>query len=227
MAYENYSQVTWTDGTPMTGDRLQQMSTNIQQVKEATDDSPKGLLKIKSISSASSSFTNFATFNEIISLKDDTGTGGADNRITIAGSRYYRVALNFTGFVIDAKGAEDSTYTVAIYNGLSASIGAASQILTADYTPPIFALINVASVGGAATIANIALRNDSYDSKFGSSTLSIVLSTSGSGLTNQSFFAAVKREQGASSANAPSYYVPASSSVKLLQLYVEDIGGIA
>jgi hypothetical protein len=227
MAYENYSQVTWTDGTPMTGDRLQQMSTNIQQVKESTDDSPQGLKKIKSVATSSSTFTNYASYNEIISLKDDTGSGGTDNRVTIAGSRYYRVTLNFTGFVVEAKGAEDSTYTVALYNGLSASIGAASQILTADFTPPVFAFINVASLGGSATIANIALRNDSYDSKFGSSTLSTILSTSSSGLTNQSFFAAVKREQGASSTNAPSYYVPASSTVKLLQLYVEDIGGVA
>ena len=227
MAYENYSQVTWTDGTPISGDRLQQMSTNIQQVKESTDDSPQGLKKIKSVATSSSTFTNYATYNEIISLKDDTGSGGTDNRVTIAGSRYYRVTLSFTGFVVEAKGAEDSTYTVALYNGLSASIGAASQILTADFTPPVFAFINVASLGGSATIANIALRNDAYDSKFGSSTISTVLSTSSSGLTNQSFFAAVKREQGASSANAPSYYVPASSTVKLLQLYVEDIGGVA
>lgn len=227
MAYENYSQVSWTDGTPITGDRLQQMSTNTQQVKEATDDAPQGVKKIKSVASASSTFSNFATYNEIISLKDDTGTGGTDNRVSIGASRYYRVTLNFTGFVVEAKGAEDATYSVAIYNGLFATIGAASQILTADFTPPIFAFINTASLGGAATISNIALRNDAYDSKFGASTLSIVLSTSSSGLTNQSFFAAVKREQGASSANAPNYYVPASSSVKLLQLYVEDIGGIA
>lgn len=227
MAYENYSQVSWTDGTPITGDRLQQMSTNIQQVKEATDDSPEGIKKIKSVSTTSSSFSNFGTFNEIIALKDDTGSGGTDNRVSIGASRFYKVTLNFTGFVVGAKGAEDSVYTVAIYNGLFASIGAATQIFTADFTPPIFAFINVASVGGSATIANIALRNDAYDSKFGASTLSVVLSTAGSGLTNQSFFAAVKREQGASSANAPTFTVPASSTVKLLQLYVEDIGGIA
>lgn len=227
MAYENYSQVSWTDGTPITGDRLQQMSTNIQQVKEATDDSPQGLKKIKSIAANSSAFSSFATYNEIISLKDDTGTGGTDNRVSIGASRYYRVTLNFTGFVVGAKGAEDSIYTVAIYNGLFASIGAATQIFTADFTPPIFALINVASLGGSATIANIALRNDAYDSKFGAATMSTVLFTTSSGLTNQSFFAAVKREQGASSANAPTFLVPASSTTKLLQLYVEDIGGIA
>ena len=56
MAYENYSQVSWTDGTPITGDRLQQMSTNTQQVKEATDDAPQGVKKIKSVASASSTF---------------------------------------------------------------------------------------------------------------------------------------------------------------------------
>lgn len=227
MAYENYSQVSWTDGTPITGDRLQQMTTNTQQVKEATDDSPQGLKKIKSVTTSSNAFSNYATYNEIISLKDDTGAGGTDNRVTIGSSRFYKVNLNFTGFVIDSKGAEDSCYSVAIYNGLFSSIGAASQILIADFTPPIFAFIDVSSLGGSATIANIALKNNSYDSKFGAGTLSVVLSTSSSGLTNQSFFAAVKREQGTSANNAPNYLVPASSSIKLLQLYVEDIGGIA
>ena len=227
MAYENYTQVSWTDGTPITGDRLQQMSTNTQQVKEATDDSPQGIKKIKSIATSSSTFTNFATFNEIISLKDDTGVGGTDNRVTIGPSRYYRVTLEFTGFEVEAKGAEDATYFVAFYNGLFASIGAATQHRITAFTPPVFAFINTASLGGAATIANIALRNDSYNSRFGAGTLSTVLATNSSGLTNQSFFAAVKREQGASANNAPNYFVPASSSVNMLQLYVEDIGGIA
>lgn len=227
MAYENYSQVSWTDGTPITGDRLQQMSTNTQQVKEATDDAPQGIKKLKSVTTASNAFSNFGTYNEIIALKDDTGSGGTDNRVSIAASRFYRVTLNFTGFVIDTKGAEDSIYTVALYDGLFSTIGASTQIFTADFTPPIFALINVAGSGASATIADIALRNNAYDSKFGASTLSVVLSTTAAGLTNRSFFAAVKREQGASSVNAPTFTVPASSTVKLLQLYVEDIGGIA
>lgn len=225
MAYENYSQVSWTDGSPVTGERLQQMSTNIQQVKEATDDSPQGLKRIKTVSTSSASFTTFSTTNEIVALKDETGTGGADNRVTISANRYYRIVLNFTGFQVDAKGAEDSVYQLTIHEGTHG--GANTTLYTAEFTPPIFAYIDVSALGGSATISNIALRNNSYDSKFGAGTHSVVLSTDGSGFTNKSFFAAVNRFQGQSSANAPSYSIPAASTSKPLQLYVEDVGGIA
>jgi hypothetical protein len=224
MAYENYVQVSWTDGTPISSDRLQQMSTNIQQVKEATDDNPKGIKKFKSVTSNSASFTNFASTNEIIALKDDSGTGGADNRVTISPNRYYRVTLNFTGFVVDAKGAEDAKYIVSIHSGTHGGVN--TMIYSAEFTPNIFAFINVASAGGGATISNLTLRNDAYDSRFGAGMHSTVLTSNSSGFSNQSFFAAVNRIQGASASNAPAYYVPATTSTQELQLYVEDIGGI-
>ena len=56
MAYENYTFVSWTDGTPITGDRLAQMSTNIDQVKDATDDKPYGLLKFKTVTSTNEKY---------------------------------------------------------------------------------------------------------------------------------------------------------------------------
>jgi hypothetical protein len=224
MAYENYSLVSWTDATPITGDRLQQMSTNIEQVKDATDSSPSGLQRIKVVTTSSASFSNFQTQNEIIALKDESSTNGPDNRVSIGGDRYYKVTLNFTGFQIEAKGAEDSYYVVSIHSG--ASGGANTVIYSAEFTPPIFAFINVASLGGAATISNITLRSDSYDSRFGGGTHSVVLSTDSAGFTSRSFYAAVNRFQGASSANAPGYFVPASSGTRPLQLYVEDIGGV-
>lgn len=225
MAYENYSQVSWTDGTPITGDRLQQMSTNIQQVKEATTDNPQGIKKIKTVTSNSNTYTSFQTYNDIIALKDESGTGGADNRITIDANRYYRIILNFTGFIVDTKGAEDSYYQVSIHSGESS--GANTVIYSARMTPPIFAFINVAALGANATISNIALRNDSYDSRFGAAMHSVVVDSTLSGITNGSFFAAVNRFQGASATNAPGYYVPASAGTQQLQLYVEDIGGVA
>lgn len=225
MAYENYTQVSWTDGTPITGDRLQQMSTNIQQVKEATTDNPQGIKRIKTVTSNSNTYTSFQTFNDIIALKDESGTGGPDNRVTIDTNRYYRVTLNFTGFIVDAKGAEDSYYQVSIHSGESS--GANTVIYSARMTPPIFAFINVASLGANATINNITLRNDSYDSRFGAGVHSVVVDSTLSGVINGSFFAAVNRFQGASATNAPGYYVPASAGTQQLQLYVEDIGGVA
>lgn len=224
MAYENYTQVSWTDGSPITGERLQQMSTNIQQVKEATDDSPQGIKKYKTVTTSSGSLTNFSSTSEIIGLKNETGTGGPDNRITIDANRYYRVTLHFTGFQVDAKGAEDSFYQVSLHEGTH---GGANTVLHAvSFTPPIFAYINVASLGGSATISDIALRSDAYDSRFGAGTYSVVLSTGASASTNKSYFAAVNRFQGASATNAPSYIIPASATSPL-QLLVEDIGGLA
>ncbi len=224
MAYENYSQVSWTDGSPITGERLQQMSTNIQQVKEATDDSPQGIKRIKSVSTSSGQFTSFSTTNEIIALKDESSTGGVDNRVSIGASRYYRVVLNFTGVQVIAKGAEDSFYRVTIHEGIHGS--ANTTIYTADFTPPIYALIDVAA-NANATIANIALRSNSFQSRFGAGMHSTVVTSDGSGFTNKSFFAAITRTQGQSQNNAPAYFVPANPSTQLLQLYVEDVGGTA
>lgn len=223
MAYENYSQVSWSSGTPITGDRLQQMSTNIQQVKEATDDKPQGLKKFKSVTTGSGSFSDFSTTHEVVALKDDSGTGGSDNRVTIDANRYYRITLNFTGFTVDAKGAEDATYTVSIHSGTHGS--ANTMLYSADFTPPIFGYIDVSS-NASANISNITTRSNAYDSRFGGGMHSVVLASNASGFTNQSFFAAVNRTQGASSANAPAYNVPASAGSKELQLYVEDIGGV-
>jgi len=219
MAYENYSQVSWTDGTPITGDRLQQMSTNTQQVKEANEDSPQGIKKLKSVTSNSATITTFATTTEIISLKNDSGTGGPDNRVSVDASRFYKVVLNFTGFVLTAKGAEDSRYFVSLHSGTHG--GANSKLCEATFTPPAGIFVD------SANSNTITLRNDAYDNFFGSGTISTVLQSNASGFINESFFAAVKREQGASTSGAPGYFVPASSGSYVLQLYVEDAGGIA
>lgn len=224
MAYENYTQISWTDGTPITGDRLQQMSTNIQQVKESTDDNPQGVKKLKTVTSTVGQFTDFQSAHEIISLKDDSGTGGGDNRVTIGVSRFYRVTVNFPGFTVDTKGAEDSTYLLTLRTGVSGS--ANTVISTFSFTPPPFTYIDV-SVTANATIANNTLRNNAYDSKFGAGSYSVVLASNVSGFQNSSFFAAVDRNSGASTNNLPAYSVIVSSGTIPLQLYVEDVGGIA
>lgn len=217
MAYENYTLVSWTDGSPITGERLQQMSTNIQQVKEATDDSPQGIKKIRSNPSSVGNISAFGTTTEIISLKDETGTGVGDYRVTIDANRYYKVKINFPGFKVNSKGAEDARYVLSIHSGIHGS--ANTLLYQVDFTPSVFAYINVAGAG-PITISNIALRSDSYPSYFGAGTYEVVLNSSG-GFSNRSFFAAVRRETGASMVNAPTYTVPST----YLQLYVEDIGG--
>lgn len=221
MAYENYSFVSWADGTPITGERLAQMSTNIEQVKDATSDKPNGIIKFKTVTASPGSWTNFSE-NLIISLSDESGTGGADNRVTISSNRFYRVTLHFTGFVINDKGAEDSYYTIKLCEGTFG--GANTTLQQYRMTPHAFTYIDVSTLGSGATIAQHSLKNGAYDTRIGAGTYSVILQSNSAGFSNQTYFASVKRDQGASSNNAPSYSVPASVGNEL-QFYIEDVGG--
>jgi len=52
MAYENYSFVSWTDGTPISSDRMAQMSMNIEQVRDFNDSKPAGVLQFIEVTTA-------------------------------------------------------------------------------------------------------------------------------------------------------------------------------
>lgn len=218
MAYENYRFVSWAEKTPLSSERLGQMSTNIEQVKDATDDKPQGLIKIKQSSTDfpnTNGYTDFVEY-DMIQLKDET-PGGADNRVTLGPNRYYRLTLHFPGFVIKNKGAEDSTFNIKFYQGLSN----ASPILITGWkiTPTTFDFYDV-SQNTSATSTTV--KQVGYSTRFGAGTYSIVLDSS-TGISNESFYVSIKRDQGASSNNAPAYYVGAGGST--MQFYVEDIGG--
>ena len=96
MAYENYNFVSWSDGTPITSLRLSQMSTNIEQVKDVIDDKASGVLKFNQLTTQSPNATGYSDFteHEVIYLKDESGTGGSDRRVSIAENRYYKIIVN-------------------------------------------------------------------------------------------------------------------------------------
>ena len=218
MAYENYSFVSWTDGTPLSSDRLAQMSTNIEQVKTATDDKAFGILALKNVSSNTAS-TNAYTESKLVGLEDEGG-GGSDNRVTISGNRYYRITLNFPGIVVTSAGGEDANYVVKIKSGTFT--GSNTTLASYYFTIPPYSYINVASA--VANIANEALKTTTtYPTRVGAGTYSIVLTTDSSGLTNQSFFCTLQRNAGASTNRPTSFFVPAADAT--MQLYVEDAGG--
>jgi hypothetical protein len=216
MSYENYRFVSWTDGTPITGERLSQMSTNIEQVKDATSDNPIGLIQLNSVTTDYPNSTGYSDFveYEVIALKDNPPS---DKRVTIGENRYYRITIHFPGFVVKSKGAEDSSFSIKMYQGLSNS--SPTLLNTWKVTPPLFGYYDV-SADTSATSPTV--KANGYPSRFGAGVYSYVTSTS-TGLTNQSFYVAVKRDQGASANNAPNYYLPAAGSS--MQFYVEDIGG--
>jgi len=217
MAYENYSFVSWTTGTPITGGRLSQMSTNIEQVKDATDDKPQGILKFKQISVNSNTFSDYSE-HELVNLSDESGSGGADNRVSVDGNRYYKLCLNFPGFNIKGQGMEDSSYKIRMYSG--AFGGANTLITTWTVTPHTFDYYNTAS---NASTTSTTLKSAGYDTVIGSGTYNYVLSSNVSGLTGESFFVTVDRDAGSSTTNAPNYYIRANTSS--IQFYVEDSGG--
>lgn len=217
MAYENYRFVSWTTGTPITGERLAQMSTNIEQVKDATDDRPQGVIQLHQITADVPNTVGYSDFveYELISLKEDPP---ADRRVSVDGNRYYKLSLSFPGFVVKARGAEDSTYSIKFYQG---TFGNASTLLnTWSLTPPIFSYYDVSSDPSTTTVSPKA---NGYPTKFGAGDYSMILTSTSSGLTTESFYVTVKRDQGANTTNAPSYYIPSSGT--LMQFYIEDVGG--
>lgn len=218
MAYENYRFISWSDGTPITSDRLSQMSTNIEQVKDATDDRPQGLIQINQITGdvpSSVGYSDFAEY-ELISLTYQAPT---DRRVSVDGNRYYRACLTFPGFVVKARGAEDSSFSIKFYQGIYNS--ASTLLHTWKITPPIFSYYDVSA---NASVTTSSVKNSGYPTRFGAGTYSTVLTSTSSGLTSESFYVAFKRDQGNSANNAPAYYVP--GSVGAIQFYIEDIGGI-
>lgn len=216
MSYENYRFVSWSSGTPITGERLSQMSTNIEQVKEATDGRPVGIIQFNQTTSDvpdSTGYSDFAEY-EIISLKEDPPS---DRRVILPENRFYKLSLSFPGFVIKARGAEDSTFLIRFYQGV---FGVASTLLnTWRVTVPPFAFYDVSS---NASTTSLTVKSTGYPTRIGAGDYSIVLD-SGLGLSGESFYVSVKRDQGASSNNAPNYFIPASGTT--MQFYVEDVGG--
>lgn len=217
MAYESYSFVSWTDATPITSTRLQQMSTNISQVKDATDDNPKGIIKYTVRSNTATAGANVFAPIELISLKLEGN--GSDNRVTVAGSRYYRINLSFPGFSVQNAGGEDSVYYVSLKQGI---FGSGVPTVHANYKFSSAALTYINTADAVANINNEAIRNTAYPMRFGAGTISVVV-PSGLGFTNKSFFAEVGKVQGLSNNNATSYSIIGSETP--IQLYIEDIGG--
>lgn len=216
MAYENYRYVAWASGTPITGERLSQMSNNIEQVKDATDGNPRGIVQLQQVTVDVPNSTGFSDFSEheIISLKEDPPS---DRRVTVPENRLYKISLNFPGFVINNKGAEDSVFSIKFYQGV---FGAASTLLnTWRITVPPFGFYDVSS---DTSVTTISPKSVGYPTRVGAGDYTVIFD-SGLGLSAESFYVAVKRDQGASPNNAPAYFIPSSGTI--MQLYVEDVGG--
>lgn len=216
MAYENYRFVSWGSGTPITGDRLSQMSTNIEQVKLATDDRPQGLIKYSSLNSVVTFPSEDVTENDLIFLRDESPSG-ADNRVNADANRYIRLTATMPGIKISSRGAEDTKYELSIKQGTVSPLVLAKYYLN----PHIFAFYNVSSNTATTTVSVRSSGNDVY---FGAGVYSTVINTSIGGLVNEVFSLSIKRFSNSDITNAPSYTIMSSTSSPL-EFYAEDIGG--
>jgi hypothetical protein len=217
MAYENYSFVSWTDGTPISSDRLAQMSMNMEQIREANDSKPSGVIEFIETTSGAVAANVVDSNVEIIALTNPDG--GSDQRVTIDQNRYYKVTCVFPGFIVNGKGAEDAVLSLKIFNAVQSGYGAASPLMVWDFAIPPYSFYNTAA--NANTIVESVKATDL--TTVGAGTYSIYVE-SGGGLNANSFSAAVIRTGGTSGlTNAPVVSVTASATNKL-QLIVEDAG---
>ena len=120
MAYETYSTVSWSDGTPISSDRLQQMSTNTEAIKDSTDGFSQGVLSYQT-RQTNVTPTDLAS-EQVIAL--DSGaplTNGHEvsgNRlVTIGAGRLLKITFNIAA--VDFAGADsgDNDYHFKLVRG--------------------------------------------------------------------------------------------------------------
>jgi hypothetical protein len=209
--YTSYSIVSWTDATPITSVRLNQMSTNIEQVRTVNDDKPKGLLKISNtiITSGSAAAGGNYANAKIVAL---TLNGAVDDRVTLDSTRRYRLVFNLSGITQNGPGNEDGYYLIKFCKGNTTSTGNTIQSYTIG--SGVGAYINTAAA--VANIDNIALTSGI---NFGGGVYSVIYTNN---TVNESFFIEIERKSGSSTTNASSW-----SITDWVQFYIEDVGGVA
>ena len=217
MAYENYTTVAWTNGTPITADRLQQMSINTEQVKDATDDNPRGVIKRKIGDNVTVAATTFNTQTTIVELKNEAGA--ANNSITLPGNRFVKASFNFAGIGLGGSGGEDSTFVIRLIQGTENS-----AIYTWTVSPPVGVFLNNASANAPA-FGTVAIGDfDTRSPQFGGGTYTHLFDSStglkevdGTGI----FKITIERDAGISTANLPAFTVFSP------HFWIEDAGGTA
>ena len=208
--YTSYSIVSWTDATPITSVRLNQMSTNIEQVRTVNDDKPKGLLKISNTIITSGSAAAGGKFSnaKIVAL---TLNGGIDDRVTLDSTRRYRLVFNLSGITQGGPGNEDGRYLIKFCKGNTTSSGNVIQTYTIG--SGVGAYINTASA--VANIDNIELTSNTY---FAGGVYSCIYTNN---TVNESFFIEIERLSQGSPNNAADWII-----TDTVQFYIEDVGGV-
>lgn len=224
--YTNYSIVSWSDTTPITSSRLNQMSTNIDQVKIVNGDKPNGIIRLRSgVGDVSNNPGEIFSNTKVIALTQETsGNTSYDNRVTLDSSRFYRLTFVCPGIQQLDAGGEDSTYYIKFRTGNTANSGSIVSQFVLNSGVGIFASVaSLPTSAGSYNLANsLTLRSDIV---FGAGTYSYVFQGN-SQVINGSYFVELQRLLGpiGNATNSTGWTVLGSSGQ--MQFYIEDIGGI-
>jgi|SaaInlV_100m_DNA_2_1039680.scaffolds.fasta_scaffold21794_3 hypothetical protein len=202
--YQNYDEVNWTLATPITAGRLQQITTNIFDVKSATGGYAKGILVVNEFTAQMSTETNTvlhtgltdATY--VVSVLNSTsGSGSSDQRIVLEASRYYKVCLEIPDIILQS-GHAGSHFTLSL-------------IKTVSSTDTTLASFNIMST------------NPTLSSRyFGGGVYSIIIDTAGGDTTPHEFKATIVQSNRVAE-DTGTYQISASATAPI-QLWVEDAG---
>ena len=125
--YNNYDAVSWSLGTPISAGRLQQMSTNIAQVKSATDKYAKGVLVLNQFTDQIDSIVNTVLHTGLTTstytiaiLNSASGSSSTDQRITLEATRWYKVSLILPYITLSGDHA-DSKFTIQLVKTVSST----------------------------------------------------------------------------------------------------------
>jgi len=199
--YNNYDAISWSLGTPITAGRLQQMSTNIAQVKSATDKYAKGVLVLNQHRAQIDSIVNTVLHTGLTTsaytiaiLNSASGSGSTDQRITLEATRWYKISLILPHIILTADHA-DSKFTIKLVKTVSST----------DTTLGTFEIMRTNSTAAGS---------------MGGGVYSTVIDT-GAGSTTPHEFKATITQSGRSGSAA---YAVAAGTELPLQLMVEDVG---
>ena len=199
--YNNYDAISWSLGTPITAGRLQQMSTNIAQVKSATDKYAKGVLVLNQHTAQIDSIVNTVLHTGLTTsvytiaiLNSASGSVSTDQRITLEATRWYKISLILPHIILTADHA-DSKFTIKLVKTVSST----------DTTLGTFEIMRTNSTAAGS---------------MGGGVYSTVIDT-GAGSTTPHEFKATITQSGRSGSAA---YAVAAGTEFPLQLMVEDVG---
>ena len=188
MAYETYNPVSWSDGTPITSTRLQQMANNTDLVKTATDDYAQGIIIIRTNSNPYMGGQLGQSANIVNLNLTDIG-GGINYSVSANPSRYIKITFVCPGIKI-AQGSENEKYSFQLrYSDSGFSGGSGTLLQEWFFGVPGQDLLskNSVTISGSDVLLDTSITPYTTDKQIGGGTYAFVTSSPANGMTSRSF----------------------------------------